>query len=174
MERHISNLLSLLIKIKGLYFGCLWTNKDVFHWRETKGIKKNKTKLKSLWYDKAAAYESDVPPLAFKKRSQEHKRMRNLVITCFNYKHQHWAYDIPAWRPSCVPVEWRSEPHTTAWREDCQQGRCSSSPGSWFWPARCWRHCRPHQWSWSSVCSLNTQNPGTIIKLPIESDYIVS
>lgn len=94
------------------------------------------------------------------------------LVGCWYISH-HWIKTgsetfifshIPAWLPSCVPEEWHSGPHTTACREGCRRERCSSSPGSWFWPARCWRHCRPHQWSWSCVCSLHTKTQKLLAK----------
>lgn len=91
-------------------------------------------------------------------------RCTTAVFITIRYMRHLYFHHIPAWLPSCVPEEWRSEPHTTACKEGCRRARCSSSPGSWFWPAHCWRHCRPHRWSWSSVCSLCTQKSGAISK----------
>ena len=58
-----------------------------------------------------------------------------------------------AWLPSCGPRAVRSGTPTTVRIVCCQWARCSSSPGSWYWPVHCWRHCK--QW-WASFCTYNT------------------
>lgn len=88
--------------------------------------------------------------LSWQKNKKRYSQQQ-VQITC-----QKAVINVPAWPPFCVPKEWRSGPHTTAWREGCPPEWCSSSLGFWFWPARCWRHCTPHQWSWSCVCRLKT------------------